>query len=232
MFFQLPILTSKNIVWVNFSAVFFLMKDSTLSKHPWRTTCLFAMRSLMSSFSLKISCWCSSLLNSRASIWSSRWASAAFFISMTEPNYRTSCGNTVSTVYSIKGSAPDILHLKRKQWWPDSFSRVASSCGTSDRTCPFHSVFNVLKSHHIFGECMPFNCCPAIIVINIPNRSWHINGHKTLSQVWNMHKPYVFTIKLESFYNRTLNWKAHLFYFFLVKRPFVRLPDKYNFSQN
>ena len=48
------------------------MKRSTLSKHPWRATCLFAMRSSTSLLSLKIFYWCFSFVNSKAFIWLSR----------------------------------------------------------------------------------------------------------------------------------------------------------------
>ena len=53
MFFQLSVLTSNNIVWVNFFAILFNEIHSTSSKYPWRATCLFAMRSLIFSLSLK-----------------------------------------------------------------------------------------------------------------------------------------------------------------------------------
>ena len=56
MFCQLSVLTSNNVVWVPFFTVLFdearhLVKTSTTS-----TTYLFAMRSSISSLSLKISC--------------------------------------------------------------------------------------------------------------------------------------------------------------------------------
>ena len=47
MFFQLPVLTSNNVVWVSLFAIF-LMKHSTFSKHPPWATRLFSMRSLIS----------------------------------------------------------------------------------------------------------------------------------------------------------------------------------------
>ena len=56
MFFQLPLLTLNNVVWWT-SRLFFLIKHNTLSKHPRLATCLFAMKSLISSLSLKIFCW-------------------------------------------------------------------------------------------------------------------------------------------------------------------------------
>ena len=48
------------------------MKHSTLSKHPRRATCLFAVRSSVSLLTLKIFFWSSSFVNSRAFIWLSR----------------------------------------------------------------------------------------------------------------------------------------------------------------
>ena len=45
----------------------------------------------------------------------------------------------------------------------------------------------VATTHSINGlRYMPFNCASAIIVFNIPNRFWHINAHKTFSQIWNI----------------------------------------------
>ena len=73
---------------------------------------------------------------------------------------------------------------------------------------------------------MPVNCSPAIIAINISNRSWHINAHKTFSQIWDKHRLHIFSPKTKWFYKWTLNWKVHLFYFVLVKKKFcIRSPD-------
>ena len=60
------------------------MKHSTLSKYPLRATCLFFMRSSISSLSLKIFGWCFPFVSSRACIWLSRsviacWCSSCFF---------------------------------------------------------------------------------------------------------------------------------------------------------
>ena len=49
-FFKLPVLTSNNVIWVNFSAT----HNNTLSRHSRWATCLFAMRSSISLLSLKI----------------------------------------------------------------------------------------------------------------------------------------------------------------------------------
>ena len=45
------------------------MKHNKLSKYPRRGTCLFFMRSLISSLSFKIFCWYFSFANSRVFIW-------------------------------------------------------------------------------------------------------------------------------------------------------------------
>ena len=70
------------------------MKHNTLSKHPRRATGLFAMRSSISLLSLKIFCWCSSFLNSRACIWLSRdvmacWCSFCILLPNMRKQHRT-----------------------------------------------------------------------------------------------------------------------------------------------
>ena len=97
------------ITWYEWtSPLFFLMKHSTFSKHRQQATCLCATSSLISSLSLKIFCWCSLFLNLRACIWLS-------FSLMAEANFRAFHGKTVSTTYSMKGTALGFLQRKRKQ---------------------------------------------------------------------------------------------------------------------
>ena len=67
MFFKLSVLTSNNVIWVNFSAILFdetqhVVKTSTAAYVP-------VTRSTISLLSLKIFCWCFSFVNSRACIW-------------------------------------------------------------------------------------------------------------------------------------------------------------------
>ena len=71
MFFQLPILTSNNVIWVNFFTAFFdeaqhVVKMSTTGYVP---VCYEVINFFIES---QISCLCSSFVNSRACIWLSR----------------------------------------------------------------------------------------------------------------------------------------------------------------
>ena len=126
---------------------FFFIKHNTLWKHPRRATCLFAMRSLIFSLSLKISCWwaCRSSLfvNSRASIWLSRWASAASFSSQNCFHKGFGLRNFTSQKETIKTGflQQDSIILWHVQ--PD---------------VSFHDVFNAFKPQYIFLEYMSFNC--------------------------------------------------------------------------
>ena len=137
--------------------------------------------------------------------------SAAFFSSMTEANFRTSSGKTVSTTHSIKGSASSLLYFKRKQWSPGSFNKAVSLCSRkissywfSERfTSPKRSLYFIGTKFWIIFFTVFFlvlNC-----LVNIP---WH----EALFSI-NMHWLSFFAIKLKWFYNWKLDWKAHLFLF-------------------
>ena len=83
IFFKLFILTSNNVIWVNFSTILFdetqhVVKISTTGYEP------VFMRPSISSWSLKNFCWCFTFVSSRACIWLSLpvmacWCSSCFF---------------------------------------------------------------------------------------------------------------------------------------------------------
>ena len=68
---------------------------------------------------------------------------------------------------------------------------------------------------------MYLNRSPGVVIIITTNSLWHINAQKALTQAFNVNNHYVFTTKLEWFYNQTLSWKNHLFLFLLGQKSFA-----------
>ena len=167
-----------------FRSLHSLVKHNTLSKYPQRGTGLSCMWSSISLLSFKIFCWCISFVNSKARKLSVSNVIVVSFSSMVEVNFQTSCGKSVSTTHSIKGLILGMLHLKRKQQIPDSFNKIASSCGTSDWTC-LSTVFLTFSNRipYLWGTCLLIaflsllsSAYPVTLDTSIPTRHFPMLG--------------------------------------------------------
>ena len=107
IFFKMPILTSNNVIWMLFSAIFFYKAQHIVKIFTTGYVPVF-YDVINLSIKFKILCWCFSFVNSRACIWLP-------FFWMTEANFWTSRGKTVSTTHSTNDLAPSLLHLNIKQ---------------------------------------------------------------------------------------------------------------------
>ena len=67
------------------------------------------------------------------------------------------------------------------------------------------------------------------------NSLWYVFSNKALSNICNMHRLHISSLKSKWFYNWTLNRKAHLFYFCLLKKnlyPVIQTQKAHIYAQH